>query len=306
MDNICIIMATYNGEEFLEDQITSILENTYRDFVLHIYDDGSTDRTLEIIRSFAEQYPSQVVCHQNRANKGVILNFLQAVEELDADYYMLCDQDDIWLKRKIEKTLNYIRTLEDPARKLPVVVFGDAKVVNENLSVQADSFQKQSKYHPEHTDLAHLLMENKLLGCTIMFNRALKKKLYRFPPQIRMHDWWLGLVGTVFGTVGYLNEPLLLYRQHGTNIIGNPSYKDYIKNRTAQIERLQDILYRTCNQAEAFLALYEEELSKEQRTILHAFVTLPEQNWFVRRFRIIKYGFYKSGLIRNIGVLLVI
>lgn len=305
-EHVCIILAAYNGEAYIAEQIESIFHNTWKDFTLHIYDDCSTDTTPDIIKSFEEKYAGQVICHKNRKSKGVIQNFLQAAWELEADYYMLCDQDDVWLEGKIEKSLQYIKGLEDAAGKLPVIIFGDARVVDENLEIKAESFQRQSKFHSENTDLPHLLMENKLLGCTILFNHALKEKLELFPPQIRVHDWWLGLVGTAFGTVGFLDEPLLLYRQHGKNIIGNTSQKNYIKNRISHLAKQQDTIYRTCSQAEAFLDIYRDELSKEQREVIHAFATIPEQNWFIRRYRVLKYGFFKSGLIRNIGVFWVI
>ncbi|MBR1741575.1 MAG: glycosyltransferase family 2 protein [Lachnospiraceae bacterium] len=305
-ESLCIILAVYNGEDYLSEQISSILQNSYQDFCLHIYDDCSTDGTKEIIDKWTETHPEQIIYHKNRRNKGVIQNFLQALEELEADYYMLCDQDDFWLKNKIKDTLRFMQDLEDRARKMPAAVFGDAKVVDENLNVLAESFQKQGRLHAEKTDLPHLLMENKLLGCTIMLNHALKEKLGTFPPQIRMHDWWIGLVASAFGTIGFLDEPLLLYRQHGKNIVGNSSQKNYIKNRISHLEKQRESLYRTCSQAEAFFEIYYEELSKEQRALLHAFATLPEQNWFIRRYRILSYGFFKSGFIRNLGVLLLI
>ena len=305
-ENLCIIMAAYNGEAFLAEQIASVLRGTYQNFILHIYDDCSTDTTESICKNFEKENTEKIVYHKNPKCKGVIQNFLQALEELDADYYMLCDQDDIWLETKVEETLHNMQGLEDTARKLPVAVFGDAKVVDENLQILAESFQRQSRFHSEKTDLPHLLMENKLLGCTVMINRALKEKLGSFPPQIRMHDWWLGLVASAFGTIGYIDEPLLLYRQHGKNIVGNTSQKNYLKNRLANLEKQQEVLYKTCGQAEAFLEVYREELSREQREVLSAFATIPEQNWFVRRYRIFRYGFFKSGLIRNIGVLFVI
>ncbi len=305
-EHLFIIMAVYNGETYLSEQLSSIFENSYQDFFLHIYDDGSTDGTTTIIKKWQEKHPERIIYHKNRKNKGVIQNFLQAAEELDADYYMFCDQDDFWLKHKIKDTLDYMQGLEDRAKKLPVAVFGDARVTDAKLTIVSDSFQKQSRFHSEKTDLAHLLMENKLLGCTVMFNHALKERLGSFPPQIRMHDWWIGLVASAFGTIGYLDEPLLLYRQHEKNIIGNTSHKSYVKNRLEHLGSQREVLYQTCAQAEAFLEAYHDSLNKEQRMLIHAFAALPETNWFLRRYYIIKYGFFKSGLIRNLGVLLLV
>ena len=305
-ENLIIIMAVYNGETYLSEQLSSIFENTYKKFCLHICDDGSTDRTEAIINEWKGKYPEQIFYHKNEKNKGVIQNFLQAAKDLEADYYMFCDQDDFWLKNKIEDTLQFMKRIEKRNKGVPVAVFGDAKVTDENLNLLSGSFQRQSGFHSQKTDLPHLLMENKLLGCTVMFNHALKEKLSVFPPRIRMHDWWVGLIASAFGAIGYLDEPLLLYRQHGKNIIGNTSQKNYIKNRLKNLRRQREVLYRTCAQAEAFLKIYHNELSKDQKKIIRTFAYLPKANWLLRRIRLLQYGFLKSGVIRNIGVFLVI
>lgn len=311
MKQICIIMATYNGEQYLAPQIESILENTYQNFQLHIYDDGSTDGTFSIAKEYAAKYPEKIHATQNKKNKGVIRNFLEATTALEADYYMYCDQDDIWLPEKIQKTLDFMEIQESdtsPLHPAPVVVFADARVVDASLAETAPSFQRQSGYHTHALDLPHLLMENKLIGCTMMFNRALRDKLVQtaFPPTIRMHDWWIALIGTTFGRVAYLDTPLLLYRQHEKNVIGGSSKGSYFKDRIRHLKRNREVLYATMAQGEAFLSVYKQELTPEQKKILRHFAELPKKNWFTRRFSILRYGFLKSGIVRNIGVLLVV
>lgn len=304
-------MATYNGEQYLSPQIDSILENTCQDFQLHIYDDGSTDNTFSIAKDYAKKYPEKIFASQNKKNKGVIRNFLEATAQLEADYYMYCDQDDIWLPEKIQKTLHFIETQEattTPPYRTPVVVFADAKVVDASLRETAPSFQQQSGYATHALDLPHLLMENKLIGCTMMFNRALRNKLLQtdFPSSIRMHDWWIALIGASFGKVAYLDKPLVLYRQHEKNVIGGSSKSSYLKDRISHLKRNREVLYATMAQGKAFLSTYEQSLSPEQKKILRHFASLSEKNWFARRFYILRYGFLKSGLVRNIGVLLVV
>lgn len=306
MKQICIIMAVYNGERYLPEQIDSILENSYQNITLHIFDDGSTDGSPEIIAKYEQQYPEKIFGHRNKVNQGVIRNFLNGTKIMDADYYMFCDQDDVWCQDKIKDTLKYMIHMEGHTPSEPVVVFGDTKVVDQDLKEIAPSFQRQSGYHTDEIDLAHLLMENKLIGCTIMLNRALRDTLSDFPTEIRMHDWWVALVGAAFGKVGYLDKPLLLYRQHGNNVVGNISQASYIKNRIANLKKQRTILYQTCAQAEAFLKIYGQKLSPEHKKLIHLFATLPETGWWSRRYRILRYGFLKSGLIRNLGVLLVI
>lgn len=311
MKQVCIIMATYQGEQYLAPQIDSIIKNTYQHIKLHIFDDGSSDSTFTIAKDYARRYPEKVHVFQNNENKGVIRNFLEAAASLEADYYMYCDQDDIWLPEKIQKTLQFMKSQENDTanpRNTPVVVFADATVTDANLSETAPSFQRQSGYNTSALDLPHLLMENKLIGCTMMFNRAARDKLLRgeLPSAIRMHDWWLALIGAAFGKVAYLDEPLLLYRQHERNVIGGSSKGSYLKDRISHLKKDREALYATMAQGKAFLSVYGEDLAPEQKKILRLFAELPEKNWLARRFCILKYGFMKSGVARNVGVLLLI
>ena len=121
-----------------------------------------------------------------------------------------------------------------------------------------------------------------------------------------MHDWWLALIGAAFGRVAYLDEPLLLYRQHEKNVIGGKGKISYLKDRISHLRRDREALYATMAQGKAFLSAYGAELSPEKEKILRLFAELPEKNWIARRYYIIRYGFLKSGLARNAGILLVV
>lgn len=306
MKQICIIMAVYNGENYLAEQIDSILKNTYQNFTLHIFNDHSQDHSQNIIEEYVQTNPGRIFGHYHNDNHGVIRNFLEGTQVMDADYYMFCDQDDVWLPYKIEHSLQAMEKLEADAADKPCVIFGDARTVDQNLCEIAPSFQRQSGYHTDALDPAHILMENKLIGCTIMFNRSLQQMLTSYPVEIRMHDWWVALIGSFFGKIAYLDEALLLYRQHGGNVVGGTSFATYFQNRLSHLPKQREALYQTCAQARAFLQTYRDELSLEQTSLLQSFATLPEVNWFVRRYRILHYRFLKSGMLRNIGLLLVI
>lgn len=306
MKQICIIMAVYNGENYLAEQIDSILKNSCQNFTLHIFNDHSQDQSQEIIEEYVQRYPDKIIGHHHQENHGVIRNFLEGTQIMDADYYMFCDQDDVWLPNKIQHSLDAMEQLESQGSNQPCLVFGDAKIVDQTLQETAPSFQRQSGYHTDALDPAHILMENKLIGCTILFNRSFQQILTVFPPEIRMHDWWIALIGSFFGKIQYLDEPLLLYRQHGNNVVGGTSFAAYIRNRLSHLQKQREALYATCAQAAAFLQVYQDRLSPEQTRLLHQFATIPKANWLARRYRILRYHFFKSGIIRNMGVLCVI
>ena len=144
MKQICIIMATYQGERYLASQIDSIIKNTNQNIELHIFDDGSTDNTFAIAEKYAGRFPEKIYATRNAKNRGVVHNFLEATISLEADYYMYCDQDDVWLPEKIQKTMDYMKRQEEActSENPPVVVFSDAIVTDADLAETAPSFQK--------------------------------------------------------------------------------------------------------------------------------------------------------------------
>ena len=239
MDNVSVVMATYNGEKYLEEQITSILSSTYKDFQLYIVDDGSQDNTLEIINRYMDKYPDKIHLSKNEHNLGVTLNFLNAVSKTSSEYIMLCDQDDVWKADKIAKTLRRVKQMEVQfGKELPIAVFTDAYIVDESLNIIHESFFNSGRLNPGLTDLPHLLMENKLIGCTVMINQALRQILQRrsLPERAKFHDGWLGLIAASVGKIGFIKEPTLYYRQHGANVVGNRGFVSYVMNRISNLK----------------------------------------------------------------------
>lgn len=300
-------MATYNGAAYLREQIDSILANTYQNIIITVCDDGSTDDTMKIVNEYKTKYPDKFKIKQNSRNKGIVRNFLEAAYESPYDYIMFSDQDDVWMKEKIEKS--YYRMLRMEKRfgkELPLAAYSDAIVVNERLEVLFPSFHGVSHLKVDKVDLPHLLMENKIIGCTLIFNKALKDKLEKMPLHARMHDWWVALLATSFGKVSYIKEPLLLYRQHSNNVVGNKSFTKYVWDRISKLRKQRQVLEDILEQGEEFNDFFVEELNCSGKIYMKAFVSIRHKNWFQRRRVLSEYGFHKSGFFRNIGVYLLI
>lgn len=214
MGEVAILMSTYNGEQYLEEQIESILNQTYRECTLYIRDDGSKDHTADIIRKYAKNNQNIVFLNNKyRRNVGVFNSFMELLQKVDARYYFFCDQDDVWCKNKVEISLSLLKENEPG----PVCVFTDAEIVNKDL-------QPIRKMYAGNvwTDFFQLAFANCVTGCTMAFNDDLKG-LIDFKHglnNIYMHDWWLALLASHFGRLVYLNQPTLLYRQHGNNVVG--------------------------------------------------------------------------------------
>ena len=308
MDMVSIVMTTYNGEKYLAEQIDSILSSTHENFKLYIIDDGSQDSTMAILAGYEKQYPDKIHISQNKTNMGVTLNFLNAISRMTASYIMLCDQDDVWRKDKIARTLKRMKQMEVQfGKELPVAVFTDAYVVDNKLNIIHESFFRSGRLNPGLTDLPHLLMENKLIGCTVMINQAVRRVLQSkpLPVKARFHDGWLGLIAASMGKISFIKEQTLLYRQHEANVVGNRGFTAYIFNRIRNLKEQKAALRESYMQAEEFATLYHSLIDGRRLDIILRFSTLHKMNFIRRRITLIHYGYLKSGIIRNIGLMFI-
>lgn len=309
MDMVSIVMATYNGEKYLGEQIDSIMSSTYQDFELFIVDDGSQDTTMEILERYKEQYPDKIHISQNEINMGVTLNFLNGISKTTSDYVMLCDQDDVWRKDKIARTLKRVKQMEVQfGKNVPTTVFTDAYVVDNKLNLIYESFFRSGRLNPRLIDLSHLLMENKLIGCTVMINGALRRVLqnHPLPKRAKFHDSWLGLIAASFGRIGFLNEPTLLYRQHSANIVGNRSFLSYILSRVGNLRKQREALLSNYMQAAEFANLYHDLFDSKKLELILRFSKLHKERFIRRRIMLIRHRYLKSGIIRNIGLMFIV
>lgn len=308
MGMVSIVMTTYNGEKYIAEQIDSILASSFQDIGIFIYDDGSKDGTVSILKQYESLHPDKVHVYQNKENLGVTKNFLQAVGRTTSDYIMFCDQDDYWKSDKVVVTLKRMRHMEAQVGKdVPIVVFTDAEVVDAELNRIDQSFFRSGHLNPRKTDLPHLLMENKLIGCTVMLNATLRKIIagHDLPKNAKFHDWWIALVAASIGKIGYVNQSTLLYRQHGNNVVGNSSFLAYIKNRMMSLQKQRASLKVLQLQAEEFLSVYGNRLTDESRSDIQRFANLGKVNFIKRRIYMLRYGYLKTGIVRNIGLMLI-
>lgn len=300
---ITVLLAVYNGEHYLKEQINSLISQTYQNFKIAIRDDGSTDTSPDIIDYYCEKYPQKIFKITGEPTKSAKLNFAELYRNVDDDYIMFCDQDDVWLPDKIEKTLAAMQKAEGEGNKTPVLVHSDLKVVNQNLEIISPSFFEFQQLKQECVDLQHLLVQNYITGCTVMVNRALKQMCSQIPPQCIMHDWWLALTAALFGKIVCLNQPTMLYRQHAGNHVGaKASYGiALIKRKLATLSQVQENYNATYTQANALLECYGEQLSDLQYQIIRSYRDMQNASKFKKIKTINKYGFKKCTRLRILG-----
>lgn len=309
--NIHILMATYNGEKYLAEQLESLQAQTYQDWTLYVRDDGSQDNTLDILRRYALQDSRISILDNNGERLGACGNFSFLMEQsLDAEYVMFCDQDDVWMPNKIQLTLEAMLALEVKYGNMPLMIYTDLQVVDDQLNTIANSFLAYQSIDPRKNNLHDILVTNPVAGCTALLNRVLVKLAAPIPTDALGHDCWCSLVASAFGKLEHLNRPLIYYRQHGRNDVGAYSFNfRYIAKRTLSIidlssNELRATMIRSIIQAKSFLSRYSGKLDVDSLHIIQMYTSLLEDTFWERRVKIIKYKFFRHGLVRNLGLML--
>lgn len=293
---IDILLATYNGEKYLDQQINSILMQSIKDWQLLIRDDGSSDHTIKIIEHYVREYPDKIVClKDDETILGVTRNFERLMEYSTAPYVMFCDQDDIWMSDKIEKSLTKLQQMEHKYGDLPLLVYTDLSVCDSNGIITSDSFWKHQGADPTiPKNTTKALIQNNATGNTFFFNRKLCEVSLPFPQEAVMHDWWIALCALYLGQIDFIHDQTILYRQHPKNVSGQKG-----RNIFPMIKKLPQycqILESNLLQSNAFLLKYEQYLNNEQKNILLNFSSLISHNRFNRVIKLLKYRFLSLNM----------
>ena len=233
MVSVCI--ATYNGSKYIEEELRSILPQLNCDDEIIISDDGSSDNTIDIIRSFNDER-IKIFVHKRTQVKYkfdyTTRNFENAIYNSKGDFIFLADQDDVWLPNKYSVMMDSLKEND--------IVISDCKIVDKDLNIICESKFKTS--YPSNR-IIPCLKGNKNIGCCMAFKRRIIDRVLPFPPYGVAQDWWLACYGNMYFKMAYINEPLMLYRRHETTVSatgGNSqhSIKDRIEIRLIFIYQL--------------------------------------------------------------------
>jgi glycosyltransferase involved in cell wall biosynthesis len=298
MMNLVILLSTYNGEKFISDQLDSLLHQTYSNWICVIRDDGSTDTTMKVLTRYQNKHPEKFKILDNlNVNLKPCKSFLTLLNEAPlSQYYMFCDQDDIWNDNKIELTLKEMKTAEKVWGKTqPLLVHSDLEVVDENLKCIASSMKKLQKSNCSYKKINHLILQNNVTGCTVMINKELKNYIYDIPENAIMHDWWFCLIASSFGQISYIDKPLIKYRQHSNNSVGAKGVnlisllKKLIRFNSSFIKYFTYI-DKIISQADEFLSYYSPMLNQQDKDVLVTLKMLREKNPVIRFKLLSKYN----------------
>lgn len=250
MYTVQVLLSTYNGKEYISRQIDSILNQKDVNVRLLIRDDGSTDSTPSILRYYANEHEN--ISYFRGKNHGVTASFFRLFELADseADFYALADQDDVWDEDKLS-----IACQKLAEHTLPSLYCCEAVITDNNLNpIETVNTSAYKKLTP---DFKNALIENIARGGSIVFNPALLKNVQiPMPGDIYMHDWWLYLVASCFGTVIYDPAPHYKYRQHDGNVLGAAS-SSFISRFTRRMKQSKTNGGHISRQTAAFARIYE-------------------------------------------------
>jgi glycosyltransferase involved in cell wall biosynthesis len=222
---VAIVLATWNGGQFLPDQLRSIQQQTFTDWQLWVRDDGSDDATCDLLQSFAAADSRIQIVRDDLGRLGCAGNFgelLRRVSGNQPDYVFLADQDDVWLPHKLARQLEVAQATEREAGcDRPLLVHSDVTAVDADLRPVHTSLVRHLGLRPETPQpLRTLLVQNYVTGCATVINRALLELALPFPDNVVLHDWWLAQCAAAAGELRFVPEPLVMYRQHASNQIG--------------------------------------------------------------------------------------
>ena len=300
-----ILLATYNGEKYIKEQVESILNQTYENIQIIISDDCSTDNTRQVLKEYENNEKIKVFYQEK--NLGYVKNFEFLLKQVKSNLYMLSDQDDVWKKEKVEKFVEKIES-----EKLDLV-FGDLEVVDENLNTLYKSYNRYMhlihKIKKYQKDYRLQYLYNCMTGCTIISRKNWIDKVLPLPTNSKymIHDYWLGLVIALNGKVGYIEEPYILYRQHGKNQVGSKK----ASKTASKLEEVRNISINTrIGTFETYVMheeIFDEKLRKQNKKALEYFKMLKNKKNFNFRqwgifFKLYKYESF-SQYIKNFMVL---
>ncbi len=258
-----VLLSTYNGEKYLREQLDSLAEQELRPTKILIRDDGSTDGTLTILDEYSKKHDFiSYYIGENLKPARSFWNLIENAEE--ADYYALCDQDDVWFKGKLKRA---VELLEKEDNNIPLLYCSKYTLTDKDLNpIDSDV---SSLYN--FSDFAHALIYHTAPGCTFVFNEAARKKILEYDVNKEycvIHDAIIHKVVTLFGKMILDNESHMYYRQHGDNQIGMNA--NVVKTFIGRVNRFLfgNIKHYRSDTAKSLLRVYGEDCDRESRELI--------------------------------------
>ncbi|MEW7858181.1 glycosyltransferase family 2 protein [Pseudomonas chlororaphis] len=298
---VAILLCTYNGQAFLKAQIDSFIEQTHKKWTLYISDDDSNDGTLSVLEDYKDFIEENRIKLFTGPCAGFAQNFMSLIrnERINADFYAFSDQDDIWFKDKLERSIHQLNTLP---QNLPAMYCSRTRLIDEENNVIGFSptFTRPPTFQ-------NALIQSIAGANTMLINNHARNLLNRIPQNMNIiaHDWLTYLLTSgCGGNVIFDVQPTLDYRQHSGNVIGaNIGIKDSIQ----RLGKLIDGQFRNWNDSNVRILEYlQEQLTETNKKTLYEFTQIRKSSIITRLCLINKSGIYRQTLKGNISFFLAV
>lgn len=302
-----ILLPTYNNEQFLEPLLDSLISQDDQDFFLTVRDDGSTDRSREILQDYRPRFAGRMRIIEDSAPTGsAMANYSILMRASRGDQILFCDADDVWKPNKVRTLRRLLLDVEAAsAPGVPVYVFTDVIPVDIKMNVISESYWSYKRIDPSIcTVLSRSLICPPMLGCASALNRALVDMAAPVPATVTGHDWWALLIACALGKVAFTPERTLYYRIHGANA-SSPQEVNlaiYVREQ-GKITRVRHGIRRRAEQAGALLSRFGPQMPPPMRAKVTRFARLPEMGFWARRWALMQGGHFYPDLPRNLATL---
>jgi len=304
---IAIVLAIYDGEKFLEQQLESIVLQDHQKWSLYVRDDGSHDDSRNIVEQFSKVDKRVHVLTDAKNHLGARDNFASLMERRTLDsypYIAFSDQDDVWQHDKLSMQLDVMHEMERHYSGTALLVHSDMTVVDASLNMIDPSFMDYQGIRHEENAVPVLLAQNFVTGCTALVNRTLLDIALPLPEEALMHDWWLALCAAVFGHIGYIDKPLVRYRQHGNNEVGAKHPGDYLNPLSGEWRRRwlegRDHLFQSMKQAQALAdRIREHAPDNPHLALVEAYASLQKESPLKRIRKLRDLGVHTQSKTRQ-------
>ena len=304
-----VLLTAFNGSAHLPALLDSLRSQTDPDFFVLMQDDGSTDDTQSLLRDVSLQDSRFRFGTEQGMHLGAAGNFISLIRQADADWCLLCDQDDLWEPEKIAVLKQAMQDLESRnGCDTPLLVHSDCSLIDDSGEKTGDSFFRHQGWDPGAVTLPRLLVQNNVTGCTLIMNRPLRELVaaHARAKDLFMHDWFIALTAASFGRIAFVDRPLTRYRQHADNVVG-ASARSLLARGIAALRNRKDARRRillTYTHTKVFRKLCGDELPAEAKSILDAYLATQHMRKIPRVLAVRRMGCVMQSPVTRLGQIL--
>ena len=304
-----VLLACYNGGPYLPRQLATLREQDDPCFSVLMQDDGSSDDTASLLREAAGEDERFHLAGENGRHLGAVGNFWSLLRQSDGELIALCDQDDEWEPSRLSRCRQALEQAEARwGADTPLLVHSDCRLVDAEGHLLQESFFRHQGWDPAAVTLPRLMVQNNVTGCTLMMNAPLRRLALQYgrPSEMYMHDWFLALTAAAFGQIVFIPEPLVSYRQHGSNVMGASASGQVLRGAQAlsQWEKARARITLTYDHAQAFRDMYGEALPDAARLCIDTYLSTRKLCKLRRVLAVRRGGYTMQSPVTRAGQLL--